>query len=281
MGQGRRHRDDRARRRPPGCSDCPAWSRHVDYRRAWLARDLLAGLALTGILVPAGMAYAEASGLPAITGLYATIVPLLAYAVLGPSRLLILGPDSSLVPLILAALAPFAMLGSAARIEHAALLAIMVGILSRPWACCASASSPTSSRCRSGKATWSASPSSSSRPNCPLLFGFEVEGDGVVDRFVELGRSVLEGQTNAVALALGLVCLAIILGARRIDRAHPGRTHRGGGGHCRVLGPGPRRPSRDRRGGPAASGPAIAQPALAGLRGSSPRCFQPRSASCS
>jgi MFS superfamily sulfate permease-like transporter len=62
------------------------------YRRGWLVRDILAGLALVGILVPAGMAYAEASGLPPITGLYATIVPLLVYAAVGSSRLLILAP---------------------------------------------------------------------------------------------------------------------------------------------------------------------------------------------
>ena len=68
-----------------------------------LPRDLFAGIVLTAILVPAGMGYAEASGLPAIVGLYATIVPLLAYAVLGPSRILVLGPDSALLPLIAAA----------------------------------------------------------------------------------------------------------------------------------------------------------------------------------
>ena len=66
------------------------------YRRAWLRYDLIAGLVLAAFLVPVGMGYAQASGLPAITGLYATIVPLLAYAILGPSRILVLGPDSSL-----------------------------------------------------------------------------------------------------------------------------------------------------------------------------------------
>ena len=69
------------------------------YRRSWLRRDLVAGTVLTAFLVPVGMGYAEASGLPAIYGLYATIVPLLAYALLGPSRILVLGPDSALAPL--------------------------------------------------------------------------------------------------------------------------------------------------------------------------------------
>ena len=66
------------------------------YQAAWLPRDLLAGLVLTTMLVPVGIAYAVASGLPGITGLYATIFPLLAYAIFGPSRILVLGPDSSL-----------------------------------------------------------------------------------------------------------------------------------------------------------------------------------------
>ena len=71
------------------------------YEIAWLRHDVVAGLVLTTVLVPVGIAYAVASGLPGICGLYATIVPLLAYALFGPSRVLVLGPDSSLVALIL------------------------------------------------------------------------------------------------------------------------------------------------------------------------------------
>jgi MFS superfamily sulfate permease-like transporter len=72
------------------------------YEAAWLPRDLMAGLVLTTMLVPVGIAYAVASGVPGIYGLYATIVPLLAYALFGPSRILVLGPDSSLAAVILA-----------------------------------------------------------------------------------------------------------------------------------------------------------------------------------
>ena len=68
------------------------------YQRSWLPRDVVAGIVLTALMVPAGMGYAEASGLPAIYGLYATIIPLVVYAVVGPSRILVLGPDSSLAP---------------------------------------------------------------------------------------------------------------------------------------------------------------------------------------
>ena len=63
------------------------------YEAAWLSHDCVAGIVLVTLLVPGGMAYAVASGLPGIYGLYATIVPLLAYAVFGPSRILVLGPD--------------------------------------------------------------------------------------------------------------------------------------------------------------------------------------------
>ena len=77
-----------------------------NYKLSWLTSDLAAGLVLTTMLVPVGIAYAEASGVPGIYGLYATIVPLLAYALFGPSRIMVLGPDSSLAPIILAVLMP-------------------------------------------------------------------------------------------------------------------------------------------------------------------------------
>ena len=71
-----------------------------EYQAAWFPRDVMAGLVLATMLVPVGIAYALASGVPGIYGLYATIVPLLAYALFGPSRILVLGPDSSLAPVI-------------------------------------------------------------------------------------------------------------------------------------------------------------------------------------
>ena len=79
------------------------------YESAWLANDLVAGLVLTTMLVPVGIAYAVASGVPAINGLYATIVPLLVYALFGPSRILVLGPDSSLAPVILGVVLPLSI----------------------------------------------------------------------------------------------------------------------------------------------------------------------------
>ena len=84
------------------------------YRRAWLRSDLVAGVVLAAILVPQGMAYAQLAGLPAVTGLYTTIACLVGYAVFGPSRVLVLGPDSSISPLILAAITPLLAGGDAA-----------------------------------------------------------------------------------------------------------------------------------------------------------------------
>ncbi len=74
------------------------------FHREWLAKDIVAGVVLTTLLVPQGMAYAELAGLPPITGLYTSIMCLLGYAVFGPSRILVLGPDSSLGPMIAAVL---------------------------------------------------------------------------------------------------------------------------------------------------------------------------------
>src|SRR2546421_7131103 len=94
------------------------------YERSWLRPDLVAGVVLAAILVPQGMAYAQLAGLPAVTGLYTTIACLVGYAILGPSRVLVLGPDSSISPLILAAITPLlAGGGSATAITLAGALA--------------------------------------------------------------------------------------------------------------------------------------------------------------
>ncbi len=98
-----------------------------NYRRAWLWPDVRAGIVVTALLIPAGMGYAEVAGLPPETGLYATIIPLLAYAIVGPSRILVLGPDSALAPIIGAAILPLALGDDDRAVALAGLLAIMVG----------------------------------------------------------------------------------------------------------------------------------------------------------
>jgi high affinity sulfate transporter 1 len=99
------------------------------YRRASLRADLLAGVVLAAILVPQGMAYAQLAGLPAVTGLYTTIACLVGYAVFGPSRVLVLGPDSSISPLILATITPLLAGGdTGTAIALAGMLAVLVGL---------------------------------------------------------------------------------------------------------------------------------------------------------
>jgi high affinity sulfate transporter 1 len=101
------------------------------YRKAWLRHDLVAGVVLATILVPQGMAYAELAGLPPVTGLYTTVACLVCYAVLGPSRVLVLGPDSSVSPLIFAAITPLLVSGGdpGRAIVLAGMLAVLVGLV--------------------------------------------------------------------------------------------------------------------------------------------------------
>jgi high affinity sulfate transporter 1 len=101
------------------------------YRTAYAGRDVVAGLVLSALLVPQGMAYAELAGLPPVTGLYTSILCLVGYALVGPSRILVLGPDSSLGPMIAATILPLvAADGDPARaVLLASALAIITGIV--------------------------------------------------------------------------------------------------------------------------------------------------------
>ncbi len=99
----------------------------LHYQPAWLPKDIAAGLVLTTMLVPVGIAYAEASGVPGIYGLYATIIPLLAYALFGPSRILVLGPDSALAAPILAVVVQYAASDPQRAIAIASMMALVAG----------------------------------------------------------------------------------------------------------------------------------------------------------
>jgi len=107
----------------------PGVSTALAYHRAWLLPDLRAGVVLTALLIPAGIGYAQVAGLPPVTGLYATILPLIAYAVFGPSRILVLGPDSALAPIIAAAILPLALGDDERAVALAGMLALMVGAI--------------------------------------------------------------------------------------------------------------------------------------------------------
>ncbi|MEL6891381.1 MAG: sulfate permease [Actinomycetota bacterium] len=103
------------------------WLRH--YRREDLRPDLAAGLTVGAMLVPQAMAYALLAGLPPAVGLYAAIVPVLAYALLGTSRQLAVGPVAMVSLLTATALGPLVAEGSAGYVSAAALLALLVGLV--------------------------------------------------------------------------------------------------------------------------------------------------------
>ena len=206
----------------PGWLQLPGLALLRTYERPWLPKDVVAGLVLTAVLVPVGMGYAEAAGLPAITGLYATIVPLLVYAALGPSRILVLGPDSSLAAIIAATVIPLAAgdrdravalagglalisgaLGVAFGVLH---LGLLTDLLSKP--------------IRIGYLNGIALTVVVGQ--LPKLFGFSTDVDGVVPEALAFVGGVAGGATNVAALGVGAGALAVMVVARLMGRAAAG-----------------------------------------------------------
>jgi high affinity sulfate transporter 1 len=192
------------------------------YERSWLARDVAAGIVLTALLVPAGMGYAEVAGLPAIAGIYATIAPLVAYAIFGPSRILVVGPDSALAALVAAAVvAPSA--GDARRaMDLAALLAVLTGVLcvAAAFARAGFATSLLSKPVRVGYMNGIAITVLVSQ--LPKLFGFSIESTSFWSDALSFGRGVAEGKTNGIALAIGAGSLGLVVITRAIAPRFPG-----------------------------------------------------------
>ena len=192
------------------------------YRAAYLPKDVFAGIVLTAILVPAGIGYAEAAGLPGIVGLYATILPLLAYAVLGPSRILVLWPDSSLIPIIAAAVVPLAAGDDARKVTLAALLALIVGIvvaaagLARLGFLTDLLSAPVRIGYLNGIAIIVGI------GQLPKLFGFSVSSESMVEEARAFVEGVVNGETVTAALAIGIASLVLILLVRRWRPHVPG-----------------------------------------------------------
>jgi len=188
------------------------------YKSSWLRHDFGAGLVMTTMLVPVGIAYAEASGVPAINGLYATIIPLLAYALFGPSRILVLGPDSALAPVILAVVLPL----SAGDPHRAATIAGMMAIVSG--VVCVSAglarlgfvTELLSKPIRYGYMNGIALTVLLSQ--VPKLLGFSVSAKGPLRQAWGITRKILDGNTNVTALAIGAGTLIVILLLKRKPR---------------------------------------------------------------
>jgi high affinity sulfate transporter 1 len=190
------------------------------YRTRWLRSDLVAGIVLAAILVPQGMAYAELAGLPPVTGLYTTIACLVGYALMGPSRVLVLGPDSSVSPLIFAAITPLLAGGDpATAITLAGMLALFVGAIEIGLGI--------------GKLGFVADLLSKEVQvgymnglavtivvgQLPKLFGFSTDADGFVEE-VEAFVAGLD-QTDTTTLLLGLAVLAVLLGLPLLTRRVP------------------------------------------------------------
>jgi high affinity sulfate transporter 1 len=193
-----------------------------EYRRAWLGSDLMAGLVLTALLVPVGMGYAQAAGLPPITGLYATIVPLVVYAVFGPSRVMVLGPDSSLAAVIAAVILPLggddpdtavALAGALAALTG---LVILVAGIARLGFVTELLSRPVQLGYLYGIAV------TILVGQLPRLCGFSIEGRGLLTEARDFVQGVADGRVNRAALAVGLTGIVVILVLKRFWTAVPG-----------------------------------------------------------
>ena len=200
----------------PGLRAIPGIRAAATYQRAWLSRDLVAGLVLASLLVPQGMAYAELAGLPAITGLYTSILCLVAYAALGPSRVLVLGPDSALGSMIAATVLPLTAAGGdpGKAVVYASVLALMVGAVMVVGARAGLGfvadllSKPTQIGYMNGLAL------TILISQLPKLFGFSTDASGMIAEGQAFAHGVASGQAvpQAVALGTGSLVLMVVLG---------------------------------------------------------------------
>jgi high affinity sulfate transporter 1 len=189
----------------------------ASYRAAWLRSDVIAGLVLTALLVPQGMAYAQLAGLPPITGLYTSILCLVAYAVFGPSKVLVLGPDSSVAPMVFATILPLVGAhGDPARaMALASMLALLVGSIivlagvARLGFIADLISKPTMIGYMNGLAV------TIFVGQLPKLFGFSVQRGDFIHSVTRFVTGVVNGETVPAALAIGGVGLFLILVQQR------------------------------------------------------------------
>src|SRR5215813_5103539 len=181
------------------------------YQISWLPSEIVAGLVLSTMLIPVGMAYAVASGVPGIYGLYATIVPLLAYAVFGPSRILVLGPDSSLAAVILGVVLPLSGGDPLRAVTLAGMMAIVSGTVcilagvARLGFVTELLSKPIRYGYMNGIAL------TVLISQLPKLFGFSIESEGPLRSLWAVASAILEGKANWLAFAIGFGTLTVIL----------------------------------------------------------------------
>jgi high affinity sulfate transporter 1 len=190
------------------------------YERGWLRSDVVAGVVLAAILVPQGMAYAQLAGLPAVTGLYTTIACLIGYALFGPSRVLVLGPDSSVSPLILAAITPLLVTSDPkSAIVLAGMLAVLVGLVEIGLGVCrlGFVADLLSSEVQVGYMNGLAITIVVGQ--LPKLCGFSTDASGFGDEVRAFVDHIDE--TQGAALAVGLGVLAVLFLLPRVTRRVP------------------------------------------------------------
>ena len=189
-----------------------------NYNPSWFTSDIAAGLVLTTMLVPVGIAYAEASGVPGICGLYATIIPLLIYAFFGPSRIMVLGPDSSLAAIILAVVMPLLLGDPGKAMVIAGAMAVVSGIvcilagLFRLGFVTELLSKPIRYGYMNGIAL------TVLISQLPKMFGFSIDSDGPLHNISQITSAILEGKTNINAFIIGIATLVVILALKRFKR---------------------------------------------------------------
>jgi SulP family sulfate permease len=192
------------------------------YERVWLRRDVLAGVTVTAYLVPQVLAYAEVAGLPAVAGLWAVVPGLLIYALLGSSRQLSVGPESTTALMTAAGVGALiaAAGGLVARDEAAALLAIAVGVvcligwISRLGFLSELLSKPVLVGYMAGIAALMIV------SQIGKVTGIEVEGDSFIQ---ELRYAVTHlGDVHVPTLVLSLLVLGVLLGLQRFRPTWPG-----------------------------------------------------------
>jgi high affinity sulfate transporter 1 len=188
------------------------------YESSWLRHDIVAGLVMTTMLVPVGIAYAEASGIPGINGLYATMVPLVAYALFGPSRILVLGPDSALAAVILSVILPLSSGDPQRAVSTGGMMAIVSGMvcvaagLARLGFITELLSKPIRYGYMNGIAL------TVILSQIPKLLGFSVKADGPMRQILGIAEKVSSGGAHVAAFAVGGGALVLILVLKRWPR---------------------------------------------------------------
>ena len=188
------------------------------YKRPWLGRDVVAGLVLSSLLVPQGMAYAELAGLPAVTGLYTSILCLIGYALAGPSRILVLGPDSALGPMIAAVIIP--LVAADGDPGQAILIASALAVATGAIMIAAGAgnlgfvadllSKPTILGYMNGLAL------TILVGQLPKLLGFSIDADNFLGEVRGVVTSIADGEVVPASAAIGLFSLLLILVLMRL-----------------------------------------------------------------